>query len=659
MDRGVDRQVQSQPQQAIPPDVVLKEQLHLLNANAFTAITVNLIVSLVFVALMREHVPLSLLTTWLAALCLTVAARGAVATICRRTPLSPRNIHTWARRHIYGAATTGVLWGAAGIIMTYYGTMPHHLMAAFILGGVAAGAMSTTGALPGTYLLFILPMLIPINLTFYLEYYGGGPTEYLVMGGLITLHIVVLLVSFNRYHQLLLRSITLGFNNLQILEKLKQKNSQLNRSEQRMRDITSKLAEGLVVLDRDARVSYMNPEAERLLGWPADKLIGKSLHECIHRDIDGNPIHEGDCAVTKAFKESSVSRIEDDEFIHLDGSRFPVSFIAAPMSENDSEQALVVSFQDITPRKNAEQKLKASERRFQDIAMSSADWIWETDRDGKYTYTSGRVEDILGYRPEELLGKTPFDLMSDKEAKRIQAILNMIFAEKIPIFDLENWNLTKAGQQVCLLTSGIPLLDDDGILVGYRGVAKDITERKKMEAELAHMATYDELTGLLNRHVLNTLLEDEISRSERYNRAFSVFMVDIDYFKAINDTYGHDAGDIILKKLAGHMQQFIRTTDHAARYGGEEFTIILPETPIHSAITLAERLCRDIEAVNFELNGDNGLTVTVSIGVSSFPQHGPDRDSLLIAADKALYNAKETGRNRVSSAADTAVSSPE
>ncbi|MEJ1380989.1 MAG: PAS domain-containing protein, partial [Candidatus Sedimenticola sp. (ex Thyasira tokunagai)] len=81
----------------------------------------------------------------------------------------------------------------------------------------------------------------------------------------------------------------------------RQKNSQLNRSEQRMRDITSKLAEGLVVLDRDARVSYMNPEAERLLGWPADKLIGKSLHECIHRDIDGNPIHEGDCAVTKAF----------------------------------------------------------------------------------------------------------------------------------------------------------------------------------------------------------------------------------------------------------------------------------------------------------------------------------------------------------------------
>ncbi|MEJ1437894.1 MAG: hypothetical protein RPU61_11415, partial [Candidatus Sedimenticola sp. (ex Thyasira tokunagai)] len=223
MDRGVDRQVQSQPQQAIPPDVVLKEQLHLLNANAFTAITVNLIVSLVFVALMREHVPLSLLTTWLAALCLTVAARGAVATICRRTPLSPRNIHTWARRHIYGAATTGVLWGAAGIIMTYYGTMPHHLMAAFILGGVAAGAMSTTGALPGTYLLFILPMLIPINLTFYLEYYGGGPTEYLVMGGLITLHIVVLLVSFNRYHQLLLRSITLGFNNLQILEKLNER----------------------------------------------------------------------------------------------------------------------------------------------------------------------------------------------------------------------------------------------------------------------------------------------------------------------------------------------------------------------------------------------------------------------------------------------------
>ncbi|MEJ1296024.1 MAG: hypothetical protein RNU03_14140 [Candidatus Sedimenticola sp. (ex Thyasira tokunagai)] len=189
MDRGVDRQVQSQPQQAIPPDVVLKEQLHLLNANAYTALTVNLIVSVVFVTLMHEHVPLNVLITWLATLCLTVATRGVIATICRRTPLSPNNIHTWARRHIYGAAATGVLWGAAGVIMTYYGTMTHHLMAAFILGGVAAGAMSTTGALPATYLLFMLPMLIPINLVFYLEGYLERDADHLLMGGAdYTLH---------------------------------------------------------------------------------------------------------------------------------------------------------------------------------------------------------------------------------------------------------------------------------------------------------------------------------------------------------------------------------------------------------------------------------------------------------------------------------------
>ena len=139
--------------------------------------------------------------------------------------------------------------------------------------------------------------------------------------------------------------------------------------------------------------------------------------------------------------------------------------------------------QDFTERKRAEEELKESEKRFEDIALSSADLIWEVDANGKYVFTSGRVKQILGYSPEELIGKTPFELMPEEEAKHIGQIFEQIVAKKEMIVDLENWNLTKNGELVYLLTSGVPLLDNTGSLIGYRGVDKDITERKRAEEE--------------------------------------------------------------------------------------------------------------------------------------------------------------------------------
>jgi PAS domain S-box-containing protein len=132
-----------------------------------------------------------------------------------------------------------------------------------------------------------------------------------------------------------------------------------------------------------------------------------------------------------------------------------------------------------TKRKEVEKSLKKSEEQYQDIALSSADWIWEVDKDGKYTFASGKVKNILGYESSELLGKTPFDFMPEDEAKRIGKIFKKIISEKKPIVDLENWNLTKEGEKICLLTNGIPMLSENSELIGYRGVDKDITDRKQ------------------------------------------------------------------------------------------------------------------------------------------------------------------------------------
>jgi PAS domain S-box-containing protein len=134
-------------------------------------------------------------------------------------------------------------------------------------------------------------------------------------------------------------------------------------------------------------------------------------------------------------------------------------------------------------RKKIEDKLRKSEKRFKDISMSMADWIWEVDEKGKYTFASGNVEQILGYKPEEIIGKKPFDFMPEEEAGKIEERFKDISAKKGTIVDLENWNLTKKGNRICLLTNGVPLLDEESRIKGFRGINRDITERKRIEEE--------------------------------------------------------------------------------------------------------------------------------------------------------------------------------
>ncbi len=151
------------------------------------------------------------------------------------------------------------------------------------------------------------------------------------------------------------------------------------------------------------------------------------------------------------------------------------------------EDYLIAVARDITERKIAENALRESEKRFSDIAFSSGDFIWEIDNNGIYIFVAGNLKNILGYGPEEIIGKTPFDLMKPEEVSRISPYVQPLMAEKKPIIDLENWNVTKEGKSICLLTNGVPMLDEKGNLLGYRGVDKDITERKEAEDKRAKL----------------------------------------------------------------------------------------------------------------------------------------------------------------------------
>jgi diguanylate cyclase (GGDEF)-like protein len=177
------------------------------------------------------------------------------------------------------------------------------------------------------------------------------------------------------------------------------------------------------------------------------------------------------------------------------------------------------------------------------------------------------------------------------------------------------------------------------------GIHTDITAQKVVEFELVRQAHTDHLTGFNNRGFFMQQAERELQRAIRYGSALSIFMMDVDHFKKINDTYGHKIGDLVLQKLAEVCLNTLRMVDIIGRIGGEEFAILLPETPEQEAIRVAERLRQAISNAKIPLGYGLPLSITVSIGVTSLTSKDDNIDVLLSVADKALYEAKNAGRN--------------
>lgn len=291
-----------------------------------------------------------------------------------------------------------------------------------------------------------------------------------------------------------------------------------------------------------------------------------------------------------------------------------------------------------------EQGILAESRRFRQLVESTSDWLWEVDENAVYTYSSPRVYELLGYEPDEILGKTPFELMPQDEADRVGALFGPIAARHEAFSSLENTNQHKQGHLVVLETSGVPIFDDNGTFRGYRGMDRDITERKRTTERLAQLAHTDSLTGLPNRALFQERLQSSIEHAGHRGRYVAVMLLDLDRFKLVNDTLGHAAGDRLLKLVAQRLTAVIREDDTVARLGGDEFVILLVDVAHQEDVAFVARKIINEMAAPYSIAGRE-LFVTCSIGVSLFPGDGSDSASLMTHADTAMYQAKTKGPN--------------
>ncbi len=315
--------------------------------------------------------------------------------------------------------------------------------------------------------------------------------------------------------------ITLLINRRAALERQVQlRTHQFRQSETRLRAITDSAQDAILMIDHNGKISFWNPAAERVFGYSQQEVTGQDLHQLLapqryqqaHQEAWKACLTSGQGAVVRKTVELVARR--------RNGEEFPTELSLSALQLEDGWHALGL-VRDITARKQTEAALRASEQRFRDITFALAEWVWEVDAGSRYTYASESVRELLGREVNEVLGQTPYAFMAAAEAERVGKLFVEIASRKASFTDLENTVIHRDGTQRHLLTSGVPILDQEGRLLGYRGTDKDVTRRRQAEALLQE--SYLRLALVLNTIPDPTWLKDHEGRYQAVNNAFLAF----------------------------------------------------------------------------------------------------------------------------------------
>lgn len=399
--------------------------------------------------------------------------------------------------------------------------------------------------------------------------------------------------------------------------------------EEHYRNLAEASFEG-VLLSENGTIMDCNTNAAVLMGVPRQKLIGQSLYVHIVPEY-----HE----LVRTSIVKGFDKPYEIEGIRADGTRFFIE-VRGKTFEVGRHVLRASTLRDITVRKREEEKL----RKLSAAVEHSSASIVITDLDGTIEYVNPAFSCLTGYSLQEALGQNPRILKTgDLPEEFYKEMWDTLLRG-------EEWrgefhNKRKDGTLFWEMASISPILNDKGVVTNFVAVKEDVTERKELRDRLEQMAQFDMLTGLPNRRMLLDRLFQTVAIARRNDQKFGLLFLDLDGFKRINDTYGHDAGDRVLKTVAARLSACIRISDTAGRIGGDEFTVILGTLAHYSdAGQVAEKI---LSALQRPITLPDGRKDCIgsSIGISVFPEDAQDGDGLLATADDAMYAVKRSGKN--------------
>jgi diguanylate cyclase (GGDEF)-like protein/PAS domain S-box-containing protein len=413
----------------------------------------------------------------------------------------------------------------------------------------------------------------------------------------------------------------------------------LAASEERFRSLSAAAPNGIYALDLTGCLLYANDRLVELTGLTQDQLAGHGWLQMIHPDERERVIGESGPAAAERHLSSEF------RILRPDGELRWVRSHASAFSDRDGQPAgYVGSLEDVTSEVEARRELAAREAEYRMLADNSSDFLARHAPDGTYRYASPACLAITGYTPQELIGTSPFEHIADDDRARVAEAHQRVLDGEAPAtvaFRLRR----KDGELRWFETTTRAVRDSGGEVRELVSVMRDISERKQAELELSHAALHDPLTGLPNRALFLDRLGLALLRTERHSGSIAVLFCDLDRFKVVNDSLGHDAGDRLLVDVAGRIASALRPSDTVARFGGDEFTILCEDIAGEiEAATIAQRIV-DVFRESFVLE-DGEVFLDTSVGIAIARGPSDIAEDLIRDADAAMYRAKDRGKGR-------------
>jgi diguanylate cyclase (GGDEF)-like protein/PAS domain S-box-containing protein len=391
--------------------------------------------------------------------------------------------------------------------------------------------------------------------------------------------------------------------------------------------------------DPEGRYRVYNRAWDELFGGGKD-WIGKSVHDLFDDKELAALHHEKDA---RLFATQSTETYESRAPTAKGESREMLYNKVSFVDPSGAIAGLIGVITDVTRYKETERALEASEARFRVLTESTLDVITVIDPDGTILYQSPALKQLVGYDPQETIGKNVFNLVHRDDADSVRTAVARVVESHQSREPAEFRVALKGGGWRTMESLGTNCLDNPHI----RGLvfnSRDVTDRKQIQQKIQHLAYHDNLTGLPNRSLLQDRLAHAIQRAERNGKKVAVLFIDLDNFKNINDTLGHDVGDELLRQVSKRLQEAVRVEDTIARQGGDEFIVLLDGIDDNrGASVVAQKILNSLRAP-FVLGGSN-QHVSGSLGIALYPEDGHDAQTLMKNADTAMFHGKSLGKN--------------